>query len=272
MTVESYFTPVTEDPPQTELLTSRAAVTEAYTLIPRDVLRESVVSRFPHWESTRGWILAKPIDGFSTTFAQYLMEVAEGGGSDTPEPESGVESFLFVLDGTMSLTLDGSSHTLTPGGYAFIPPDAAWSLRNADSGVLKFHWIRKAFENAFGSTPPAIVGNEQTTPRTGGPDSVSWATCLIPTDDTSYDMNVNIVTFQPGAIIPFSETHVMEHGIYVLQGKGVYRLNRDWVEVQAGDFIWLRAFCPQACYAGGPRPFRYLLYKDVNRQIRLTGR
>ena len=57
----------------------------------------------------------------------------------------------------------------------------------------------------------------------------------------------------------------MEHGLYVLEGKAVYLLNRDWVEVQAGDFMWLRAFCPQACYAGGPGRFRYLLYKDVNR-------
>ena len=58
---------------------------------------------------------------------------------------------------------------------------------------------------------------------------------------------------------------------YVLEGKAVYLLNTDWVEVEAGDFMWLRAFCPQACYAGGPGPFRYLLYKDVNRQVRLTG-
>jgi (S)-ureidoglycine aminohydrolase len=82
-------------------------------------------------------------------------------------------------------------------------------------------------------------------------------------------MHVNIVTFAPGAVIPFAETHVMEHGIYVLEGKAVYRLNDDWVEVEAGDFLWLRAFCPQACYAGGPGNFRYLLYKDVNRHARL---
>ena len=43
-----------------------------------------------------------------------------------------------------------------------------------------------------------------------------------------------------------------------------------WVEVEAGDFMWLRAFCPQACYAGGPGQFRYLLYKDVNRHARLS--
>ena len=50
----------------------------------------------------------------------------------------------------------------------------------------------------------------------------------------------------------------------------VYLLNQDWVEVQEGDFMWLRAFCPQACYAGGPGRFRYLLYKDVNRHATLS--
>ena len=61
----------------------------------------------------------------------------------------------------------------------------------------------------------------------------------------------------------------MEHGLYVLEGKAVYRLNQDWVEVEAGDYMWLRAFCPQACYAGGPGSFKYLLYKDVNRHMSL---
>jgi (S)-ureidoglycine aminohydrolase len=98
-----------------------------------------------------------------------------------------------------------------------------------------------------------------------------WATTrFVDPADLRHDMHVNIVTFAPGAVIPFAETHVMEHGLYVLQGKAVYRLNRDWVEVEAGDYMWLRAFCPQACYAGGPEPFRYLLYKDVNRHMPLA--
>ena len=99
----------------------------------------------------------------------------------------------------------------------------------------------------------------------------SWTTTrFVDPNDMRHDMHVNIVNFKPGGVIPFMETHVMEHGIYILEGKGVYRLNEDWVEVQAGDFLWLRAFCPQACYAGGPEDFRYLLYKDVNRQISLS--
>ena len=80
-------------------------------------------------------------------------------------------------------------------------------------------------------------------------------------------LDVHRAWIQVDAVIPVAETHVMEHGLYVLEGKAVYRLNRDWVEVEAGDYMWLRAFCPQACYAGGPGPFRYLLYKDVNRHM-----
>jgi len=39
---------------------------------------------------------------------------------------------------------------------------------------------------------------------------------------------------RPTVAILFTETHVMEHGLYVLEGKAVYRLNEDWVEVQEG--------------------------------------
>lgn len=270
MAQRTYFTPVEDPLSQTAMITSRSVVTEAYTVIPHGVLQEGVSSYFPGWKDSRGWVLAKPIDGFSTTFAQCLMQVEPGGGSDQPEPEPGVESFIFILAGTMELELAGESHTLTEGGYAFVPPGSKWSVKNTRGTRLKFQWIRKLYDDALGQAPPAIVGQEQDVKPAPGAESELWASELIPNDDMRYDMNVNIVNFQPGAIIPFAETHVMEHGLYVLQGKGVYRLNQDWVEVEAGDFLWLRPFCPQACYAGGPGLFRYLLYKDVHRQIKLT--
>jgi (S)-ureidoglycine aminohydrolase len=146
-------------------------------------------------------------------------------------------------------------------------------LRNTDAAAARFHWIRKAYEPVPGlESPPAFVTSDSEVEPTPMPDTDGrWATSrFVDPDDLRHDMHVNIVTFQPGACIPFAETHVMEHGLYVLEGKAVYRLNEDWVEVQEGDFMWLRAFCPQACYAGGPGPFRYLLYKDVNRHARLS--
>lgn len=272
MTSSGYYIPPTTLPPQTDLLSDRAIVTEAYTVIPRGVLRDIVVSVLPEWTDTRTWIINRPVAGGATTFAQYLVEVAPGGGSTDPEPEAGVESFLFLMRGELSITLDGVAHDLTAGGFAFFPPGSSWTASNTSADLANFAWIRKAYQPLAGHPPKAVVGNLADVEASAMPDTDNkWRTArMLPTDDLGYDMHINVVTFEPGASIPFAETHVMEHGLLVLEGKGVYRLNGDWVEVQEGDYMSLRAFCPQACYAGGPGNFSYLLYKDVNRQIRLT--
>ncbi len=269
-----YYTPKGGLPPQTALHTGRAVFTESYAVIPRGVFSDIVTSNLPGWSATRAWIIARPMTGFSETFSQYVMEVAPDGGSDTPEPDSGVQSVIFVTEGELWLSLDGQEHELDTGGYAYIPAGTPWRLRNGTDHPLRFHWIRKLYEPAPGTpAPKAFVTNDREVHATPMPDTEGrWATTrFVDPDDLAHDMHVNIVTFQPGGLIPFEETHVMEHGLYVLEGKAVYRLNRDWVEVEAGDFMWLRAYCPQACYAAGPGPFRYLLYKDVNRHVRLRG-
>jgi (S)-ureidoglycine aminohydrolase len=274
----SYYTPPGGLPGQAELLTDRAIVTEAYTVIPKGVLRDIVTSNLPGFTNTRSWILARPIDGFATTFSQLIVEIGPGGGAERPEQETGVEGVVFVTSGELELTLSRSlgsdPHVLGAGGYAYLAAGADWSLANRGAVPVSFHWIRKAYEPVDGIAPPAsfVTSDAVVEPREMPGTNGAWATSrFVDPDDLAHDMHVNIVTFQPGGSIPFAETHVMEHGLFVLEGKGVYRLNGDWVEVEAGDFMWLRAFCPQACYAGGPGPFRYLLYKDVNRQVRLTG-
>lgn len=144
-------------------------------------------------------------------------------------------------------------------------------MRSVGEEAARLHWIRKRHQQLEGHRPVPVVSQEQDIEPVPMPGTEGrWRTTrMLDPQDVAYDMHVNIVTFEPGASIPFAETHEMEHGLYVLEGKAVYRLNADWVEVQEGDYISLRAFCPQACYAGGPGPFRYLLYKDVNRQVSL---
>lgn len=270
--MSSYFSPEGGLPPQTQLLTDRAIVKEAYTVIPKGVLRDIVTSNLPGWNQSRAWIIARPIAGFATTFSQLIVEVAPGGGSEKPEAESGVEGVIFLTQGKLTLTLDGDVLLLEAGGYAYLAAGSDWSVSNSSGEPATFQWIRKAYEPLEGFQAKSFVTSDQAVePRSMPGTNGAWATTrFVDPDDLAHDMHVNIVTFQPGGTIPFAETHVMEHGLFVLEGKAVYRLNDDWVEVEAGDFMWLRAFCPQACYAGGPGPFRYLLYKDVNRQIRLT--
>lgn len=267
-----YYAPTGGHPGQEQLLTDRAIFTDAYAVIPKGTMRDIVTSFLPFWEKTRLWVIARPMTGFAETFSQYIMEVSPGGGSDQPEADRGAEGVLFVVEGTATLTIDGTEHTLTEGGYAFLPPATNWTLRNRAGEMLRFHWIRKAYEPVPGlASPNVIIANEKDIAPTIMPDTDGkWATTrFVDPADLRHDMHVTVVTFEPGAVIPFLETHVMEHGLYVLEGKAVYRLNNDWVEVEAGDYMWLRAFCPQACYAGGPGNFRYLLYKDVNRHMAL---
>ncbi|MBY8975108.1 (S)-ureidoglycine aminohydrolase [Rhodobacteraceae bacterium NNCM2] len=268
----TYFAPPGGLPGQGKIMTGRAVFTEAYAVIPKGVFTDIVTSLLPHWEATRAWIIARPLSGFAETFSQYVMEVQPGGGSTAPEPDPGVEGALFVTGGTLSLSVAGASHQLEPGGFAYLPPGEKWTLRNPGKHPAHFHWIRKAYEAVAGieHPEPLILNEREITPDPIPDTNGCWATTrFVDPADLRHDMHVTIVTFQPGGVIPFEETHVMEHGLYVLEGKAVYKLNQDWVEVEAGDFMWLRAFCPQACYAGGPGPFRYLLYKDVNRHPRL---
>ncbi|GAA5155183.1 bifunctional allantoicase/(S)-ureidoglycine aminohydrolase [Microbacterium pseudoresistens] len=268
-----YYTPAGGLPGQSELLTDRAIVTEAYTVIPKGVLRDIVTSNLPGFTGTRSWIIARPIAGFATTFSQLIVEIQPGGGAARPEPEAGVEGVVFVTTGELTLTIAGEEHVLGEGGYAYLAAGEEWSLANKGSELTSFHWVRKAYETAEGIDAPAsfVTRDQDVAPRPMPDTDDAWATTrFVDPDDLAHDMHVNIVTFQPGGSIPFAETHVMEHGLFVLEGKAVYRLNGDWVEVEAGDYMHLRAFCPQACYAGGPGPFRYLLYKDVNRQVMLT--
>lgn len=273
MSNPTYYAPTGGHPGQDQLLTDRAMFTQAYAVIPRGTMRDIVTSALPFWTGMRMWVLSRPLSGFAETFSQYILELQPGGGSDRPETDPRAQAVLFVVEGAVSLTVAGQTHVLETGGYAYLPPNSNWTLHNRAGPVARLHWIRKAYVAVEGlDAPDPFVTNDRDVAPTMMPGTEGrWGTSrFVDPADMRHDMHVTIVTFQPGAVIPFAETHVMEHGLYVLEGKAVYRLNQDWVEVEAGDYMWLRAFCPQACYAGGPGPFRYLLYKDVNRHMPLT--
>lgn len=255
MAGRTYYAPTGGLPPQTDLITDRAVFTEAYAVIPRREFSDIVASYLPFWDKTRAWVIARPLSGFAETFSQYVMEVQPGGGSDRTEPDADAEGVLFVVEGEITVTVDGAAHRLTPGGYAFLPPASGWTLRNDGAATARFHWIRKAYEYVDGiEVPEPIFANENDIAPTPMPDTDGkWATTrFVDPADLRHDMHVTIVTFKPGGIIPFPETHVMEHGLYVLEGQAVYRLNQDWVEVQAGDYMWLRAFCRRPAMPAAP--------------------
>ncbi|MGH3154775.1 MAG: bifunctional allantoicase/(S)-ureidoglycine aminohydrolase, partial [Streptosporangiaceae bacterium] len=241
MSQQTYYAALGGHPAQTELTTDRAVFTEAYAVLPRGTMRDIVTSVLPFWDQTRLWVIARPLSGFAETFSQYIVEVGAGGGSDRPETDPRAEAVLFVVAGEPTLTVDGVAHDLAPGGYAYLPAGQVWTLRNRAATAAKFHWVRKAYQAVEGiDAPEAFVTKQAESPAIEMPGTNgAWATQrFVDPSDVRHDMHVNVVSLQPGAAIPFPETHVMEHGLYVLEGKAIYLLNKDWVEVQEGDFMW----------------------------------
>jgi (S)-ureidoglycine aminohydrolase len=199
-------------------------------------------------------------------FTQYSAEF-DAGGQLGP---SAAQRFVYVLEGQLSVQVNGRRHTLPPGGYAYLPdgsePVAALAAARA---VV----IEKPYWPLAGTEPPeAFAGAENSVPvePLGGDP---WLTVrkLLP-DRPSFDFAVNTMHYLPGATLPMVEIHVMEHGLLMLEGGGIYRLDDRWYPVTAGDFIWMGPYCPQWFGALGKTPAKYIIYKDWNRHPLATSR
>jgi (S)-ureidoglycine aminohydrolase len=243
---------------------SRAIVTAQYALMPAEGI---LASALPGFRGTTVRVQTAPPMG--ARFAQMLLEIAAGGGTTTTR-DDGLEHVFFVLSGTLEFTLDASAHLLTSGGYVYVPVGHTYGLRNASAAECRVIWIKRPFEPIDLPVPEPIVGNRADLPRNAPHTPGRYWQYLLPTDDLAFDMNVNILGFAPGTYFPYVETHVMEHGLYMLEGQGVYLLAGDWHEVEPTDFIWMAPFCPQDFFCTGWGEAAYLLYKDVNRDVRFS--
>lgn len=132
-------------PDQSQSPESTAVFSDAYAVIPASVQRDIVTSFLPGWTNTRVWVLARPLSGFAETFAQYAVELAPGGGSDTPEPDINAQAVLFVAHGTARLTIGDDAYDLIAGSYVYLPPAAIWTLWNPSVAPCGIHWIRKRY-------------------------------------------------------------------------------------------------------------------------------
>ncbi|MGO9840773.1 MAG: cupin domain-containing protein [Candidatus Acidiferrales bacterium] len=131
--------------------------------------------------------------------------------------------------------------------------------------------IEKFYQKlVYVDAPLAIASNEDAvSSHPLGDDPDLQVKCLLP-DSMNFDFAVNTMVYKPGAALSMVEMHVMEHGLLMLEGGGIYRLGDSWYPVTAGDFIWMGPWCPQWFGAIGKVPAKYLIYKDWNRHP-LTG-
>jgi (S)-ureidoglycine aminohydrolase len=201
---------------------------------------------------------AAPAMGAS--FTEYTAEF-EAGGCLGP---ARAQRFVYVIDGELLVDAGRKKYQLEKGGYAHVPSGTKHSV--SASAASRAVVIEKPYQVENGTpAPKLLVGDEALLPGKPllGDDALEVRT-LLPAD-FAFDCAVNTMTFQPGATLPMVEIHVMEHGLLMLEGGGVYRLGECWYPVAGGDFIWMGPYCPQWFGALGKVPAKYLIYKDWNR-------
>lgn len=74
-------------------------------------------------------------------------------------------------------------------------------------------------------------GHTEDSPLLPVPGEVFRLRKLVP-QTPAYDFNIHIMDFSPGEHLNVKEMHYNQHGLLLLAGKGIYRLNEDWHAVQ----------------------------------------
>jgi (S)-ureidoglycine aminohydrolase len=172
---------------------------------------------------------------------------------------------FYVVEGSCKASIGTETKTLTKGQFVYIPIGKGYLFDAFAEGtqLLTFHKVYQPLEGY--DIPATYFGDAADIegPIYMGDDALRIQVLLPP--DLSFDMAVNIFTYQSGGNLPMVETHIMEHGLMYLQGQGIYMLDHEWYPIKKGDSIWMAPYCQQWFTAMGKEPAVYIYYKNVNR-------
>ena len=247
-----------------DLLSTRAIVKQGlWAVIPKTGLVNNVI---PNIVGGKVSIICSPKLGAS--FTQYVIEAPKGCHTTDPfAKEERIESFIYIEEGQVKISLEGKEDLYTSGGFAYSPAGVGISFK-VESEYAKILLYKQVYIPYKDLKPYVVTGNINDIPYRIYDDMHNvHIKDFLPSDDLAFDMNMHILSFQPGGCHPFVETHVQEHGMYILDGEGMYLLEDHWMGIKKTDFIWMGAYCQQAAYGVGTTDFTYIYSKDCNRDV-----
>lgn len=236
---------------------TRSTVKRSHAIIAPDGY---VNSNVPGWTNCTVNVIIN--EAMGANFSQWLTTLKSNG--EIKGETHSAEIFFYVVKGHCHAAVGGKETNCSQGSFVYVPTGTAYRFnsREEDTQLLSFH---KVYEPLAGYAKPEVIFGKA---EGGGDaflgDEALRLQVLLP-DNFSYDMAVNIFTYDPGGHLPFVETHIMEHGLLYLQGQGVYMLDHQWYPIKKGDSIWMAPYCQQWFTAMGKEPAVYIYYKNVNR-------
>lgn len=248
-----------------DVLSTRAIVKPGlYAILPRGGLVNNVI---PGVEKAKVSIVASPKLGAG--FVQYVIEAeADACAKEPLAAEKDVESFIYCIEGFVVCKVAGQHIHLSTGGYIYLPANQGGITFECKSASRLLLYKQKYIPLA-GAEPYLVQGNVNDIPfrEYDGMTNV-FIKDLLPTE-IAFDMNMHILSFEPGGCHSFVETHVQEHGAYILSGEGMYIMEQEWMPIRKDDFMWFGPYVPQGSYGIGREPFAYIYSKDCNRDVTL---
>jgi (S)-ureidoglycine aminohydrolase len=194
------------------------------------------------------------------SFTEYVADLGAGGElGSTP-----AQRFFFVIEGAITLEGEGKRAELGPRSYAYAPQGIGHSVKAATRTRIVV--IEKPYEPLESVEPPRLlIISEEAASSCSSMELPDIQSKLLLPDLPTFDFAVQTVLYQPGTAMSASETEMVEQGLIMLEGRGIYRLSDSWYSVAAGDFIWMRPLCPHWFGVIGKVPAEYLVYKSSNR-------
>lgn len=145
------------------------------------------------------------------------------------------------------------------------------TFENKGSEDAKLYVYRRRYIPLEGHSAHTVVGNANNIEYMDyeGMTNAQSKDLLPSGEDLGFDINMHFLRFAPGASHGYLETHIQQHSMYFLQGKGMYNLDGDWMPLQAGDYVFMDSYVPQGCYGVGTEDYVYIYSKDCNRDVQL---
>lgn len=246
-----------------DLLTSRSIINHgSFAIIAPEGLVNNVV---PGFENCRISILASPKLGAS--FVDYIITMNKGGRTTKGFGGNGIETFVYCIEGEIKVTLKNEEYIIESGGYVYCTPWETMNLENIYGSDSKIFLYKQKYQPLEDYEPWVVVSNIKEQDEVDYDNMANVKIIDFLPKDLAFDMNFHILTFYPGACHPFIETHVQEHGAYLLSGEGLYNLDNTWIPVKKNDYIWFGPYVPQCCYGVGRENLSYIYSKDCNRDV-----
>ena len=247
-------------------LSSRSVIKKnMYAVITPDGLVKNNIYGYENCDIS---ILSSPLLGAS--FVDYVITVKKDGRNICGIGDNGEEVFLFVIDGSLLVYNDNSKAELTKGGYFFSPASSKLYFENNSENNAKILLYKRKYKPLNNLSPKTIYGNINDIPYKSFEEMDNvFIKDLLPANDFTYDFNFHILMFKSGASHGYLETHIQEHGAYILNGKGMYNLDNNWYGVEKDDYIFMASYCIQRGYCVGKDDFIYIYSKDCNRDVEI---